>query len=270
MKSIMAGKGTGNDFDTSAVDERKGINSVEVGLRVLEVLSSAGHSLPLKDISRLSGLSGSQSHRYLTNLIRGGLVTQDASTGHYRLGSMALRVGLSALPQIDALKVAEDALDRLVSRITETSMMAIWGERSPVTVRWHRGSTFIFLPVGVGSTFPLLNSATGRVFLGYLPRVVTNSLLEQELEEADLNEETVNMDDVIANVRAQGYSALEGHVLPGYCATCAPVFDSQGEIVAGITIMGMANHPKEIRRASTQTLLDMTRDASRSLGWSEK
>ena len=68
----MAGKGTGNDFDTSAVDERKGINSVEVGLRVLEVLSSAGHSLPLKDISRLSGLSGSQSHRYLTNLIRGG------------------------------------------------------------------------------------------------------------------------------------------------------------------------------------------------------
>src|SRR5688572_32868742 len=73
---------------------RKGIRSVEIGLGVLDVLARAGGPLALKEISRLTRLSASQAHRYLASLMRRDMVVQDAATGHYDLGVMALRLGL--------------------------------------------------------------------------------------------------------------------------------------------------------------------------------
>jgi len=253
--------------DDNGVD-RKGINSVEVGLRVVDTLAAAEGALALKDISDGSGLSRSQTHRYLTSLVRSGMVTQDQATGLYDLGPMALRVGLAALGRIDPIRVAEEALDRLVERIEETSMLAVWGERGPIAVRWRRGKSLIFSTVGLGTTFPLLRSTTGQLFLAYMPRAITNPLLV--LESAELPaDEIESIAGLIGKTRDRRYTSMEGHLVPGVWSASAPVFDSQNEIVAGLTIVGNAHDSTSKRNRSIKTLLQTTTEASVTLGWKE-
>jgi DNA-binding IclR family transcriptional regulator len=51
-------------------------------------------------------------------------------------------------------------------------------------VRWHRTGSFVITALGLGTTLPLLNSATGRIFLSWLPRRVIAEHLEDEVQRA--------------------------------------------------------------------------------------
>jgi DNA-binding IclR family transcriptional regulator len=46
------------------------------------------------------------------------------------------------------------------------------------------------------------------------------------------------VDDAIVETRRHGLSRTIGHPIPGINAFCAPVFDSAGNLVLGITAMG--------------------------------
>ena len=247
----------------------KGINSVEVGIRVLDVMADADGPMALKNISRESGLSPSQTHRYLASLLRQRMVVQDPLTGQYDLGRAAIRIGLAALNRLEPVRVAEEALDLLAEEIPEAAMVAIWGESGPVAVRWKRGQRLLFASVGVGTTFPLLNSTTGRLFLAYMPRVATKPHLDAELAPAKPlgpAHTPSDIEQMISDIRSQGYVEAEGHLAPGIWAASAPVFDSQNQLVACLTIVGAADDATASRRASVKSLVAATRDASERLG----
>jgi len=62
--------------------ERAGIQSVEVGFTLLEVLAKADGPLMLRDLAASANMSAAKAHRYLVSFQRLGLVHQDASTTH--------------------------------------------------------------------------------------------------------------------------------------------------------------------------------------------
>jgi DNA-binding IclR family transcriptional regulator len=62
--------------------QRKGIQSVEQGVKLLETLIAARQALPLRTLAQASGMSPSMAHRYLASFIRADLVHQDAASGH--------------------------------------------------------------------------------------------------------------------------------------------------------------------------------------------
>lgn len=251
----------------------KGINSVEVGVRVLNVLAQSDGPLALKEISRQSGLSPSQTHRYLASLIRQQMVVQDAMTGRYDLGRAAVRIGLAALNRLEPVRVAEEALDTLAEQIPETAMCAIWGETGPVAVRWKRGSRLLFASVGLGTTFPLLNSTTGRLFLAFMPTAATRSTLEAELAQAKAighDHAPEEIKRIITEILENGFAWARDHLAPGIWAASAPVFDSQGQLVAGLTIIGAVDDPSQAQRASVKALVAAARDASERLGASTR
>jgi len=75
---------------------QRGIQSVEIGLRVAKVLADSPGALQLKELAARAGLSPSKTHRYLVSLARGGLVQQ--VDGRYDLGGMALDFGTATDP----------------------------------------------------------------------------------------------------------------------------------------------------------------------------
>ena len=60
---------------------RRGIQSVEIGMRVLTALASLPGPAALSAVAQAAGLSASQTHRYLSSLITAGLARQQAATG---------------------------------------------------------------------------------------------------------------------------------------------------------------------------------------------
>jgi DNA-binding IclR family transcriptional regulator len=221
-------------------DDLQGIQSVETGIAVLQVLAEAGAPLTLGDVSRASGLSASQARRYLVSLVRSGIAAQDQSTGRYDLGSVAMRVGLAALGRVDAVEIAAASLKELVAGLREAGTLSVWGDLGATVVRWFRGGGIGVVSLGLGSIFPLLTSATGRVFLGFLDEDALQPALERELGAAALASRRTKAElaAIRAEVREAGSAVLTGHIMPEIRGAAAPVFDAQGELVAVMAIAG--------------------------------
>jgi len=250
--------------------ERKGIQSVEIGVRVLDALAAATGPLPLREIGRLAGLSASQAHRYLASFLKSGLVQQHPTTGHYDLGSRALHWGLAAMSRIDEVESAAEALKRLSTKFDVTGMVSIWGERGPTCIRMQRGSSLVGTDVGLGTIFPVLGSATGNVFLAFLPSSMTAPYVRRELDSARQRGAPAatarSVAETSAKVRELGYARAHGHFISNLSALAAPVFDFQHELVAALALVVRREHLEKDETRLTAALLAEARGVSKALG----
>jgi DNA-binding IclR family transcriptional regulator len=85
----------------------------------------------------------------------------------------ALRLGASAIRRIDVVNRVSDQLEDLVDQLQMSAHVAIWSHEGPMAVRWQRTSSSLVTSDVLGSVFSLLRSATGNVFLSYLPEGLT-------------------------------------------------------------------------------------------------
>jgi DNA-binding IclR family transcriptional regulator len=212
--------------------QRAGINSLEVGLRLARVLSQGAATKALKDIAAAADMPPAKAHRYLVSLIRAGLAEQDPESARYRLGPLALELGMAALRGVDVLHFGGEVITDLRNEIDETVLLAIWGNMGPVVARWEESSRPVATNVRAGWVMPLANSATGRCFAAYLPSSVSAPLLK--LNPSEKERYAARLEEI----RAHGLSRVEGDLLRGVASVAAPVFGHGGNIVAVIASLG--------------------------------
>ena len=224
--------------------ERAGIQSVEVGFSLLEVLSRAAGPLMLRDLAAAAGMSAAKAHRYLVSFQRLELVVQDASSTRYDLGPAALKLGLASLSRLDAVKLARERIGALMERIGHTLALAVWGNQGPTIVHWEESPQAVTVNLRLGDVMPLLTSATGRCFAAWLPRDAITPMLKDEIARAhkqgraDVPGTLAEARAVLDEVKQRGAARVVDTLLPGIVGFCAPVFDSDGHIALGIVALG--------------------------------
>lgn len=256
---------TALDDETEEKGLQSGVQSVETAARVLAAFIGAPGALPLKSVAAAAGMSGGKAHRYLVSLCRAGLVEQDSETQRYDLGGLALRVGLAALARLDVVRLAAPVLVDLRDRLNETVALAVWGESGPTVVRWEESTRPVTVNVRIGSTLPLLVSATGRTFLTWMPEHRTAALVAREQALSGVDDAAVA--DFRANARATGLGTVDGALLPGVAAVSAPVFDHKGDLIAAITALGhQGAFSVAVDGDPAQAVLDAAHGLTRRLG----
>jgi DNA-binding IclR family transcriptional regulator len=241
---------------------RRGIQSVEIGLRVIDALRRAAGPQTLKELAQSSDIPPSNCHRYLVSFVRAGFVCQDPATACYDLGPQLLQAGLAALSRLDAVAVGTDALTRLVDVSGHTGLLAVWADLGAVIVRWMPGRLAVRTTLSTGSTLPLLTSATGRVFLAYLPKRQTEHLAAREMLAKKVDAEAI-----VAGVRTSGIAQVRGDHIPGLSAISSPLLDVHGEAAAALTLVGLSNG---FASKTIAALRSIASEASATLGWSKR
>lgn len=260
--------------------ERRGVQSIDVGLRILQVLASHDSALPLKTISELVGMAPSNVHRYLASFVRSGLLRQDQDTARYDLGRLALQVGLSALSRLDVMELAPRELKRLVAEHGLLGVVVIFGDQGATIVRFQQCSPPITISLALGSIVPTLRSASGQVFVAFLPEEITRHIVERELKlnvGYDLAPSTPRTAGEVRRladkVRSQFHSVVAVDVSPGIRAIASPILNAHGEAVATLCLMGPekqlgSNHPA--LHALVKTCGQLSREAGYSGHWPEQ
>jgi DNA-binding IclR family transcriptional regulator len=223
---------------------RAGIQSIEVGTRLLRALADSPAALPLKELAERAGMSMSKAHRYLVSLARVELVVQHGATGRYDLGALALGLGLAAMGRIDAMQLGLEALPDLRDRTGVTAVLAIWGDRGPTVIRIEEPTRPVSMNVRVGTVLPVASTAIGQMFAAYLPRSVTDPLAASDAAKgAKRRRRPPRLSDrALAEVRARGLGRSIAVYFPGVNALAAPILDFQGRIVAVMGVVGHAAH----------------------------
>lgn len=225
----------------------KGVNgnrSVVVGVHLLKTIAAIDGPATLGDIAVQAGMSASRTHRYLAGLIETGLVEQEQNSGRYALGATIVELGLIALGRTDAVKLGGETLSLLTERTGLVSLLSTWGSHGPTIIKWEQGRLNTAVRIREGRNLPLLTTATGRVFLAFVPDTDIAALLRQEMVQQSVSPKRKMRDisDVHAlraEVLRHGLGRMIGEENPGLAALAAPVFDHDGRIVLTITLVSI-------------------------------
>jgi DNA-binding IclR family transcriptional regulator len=263
------------DAGTVELLGRKGIQSVDVGFRLLNALQQSTRPLSLTALSEATGMTPSKCHGYLSSFLRVGLIAQKESGGVYDLGPAALRLGLAALERIDALQEARQAMGQLCEDLQETIVLSVWGNHGPTVVYKQDGPRWSPLSVRVGIVLPIL-SATGMVFLSGSKPEAVEGLIRKELDAAPADNPwkaspVEEIQDLLEQVRVKRVVAGRGHIFPGYSGICSPIYDHEGSVCAALMAMGaVPQFDRSEDGANADALKRAAAGVSERIGWREK
>lgn len=239
---------------------RRGIQSVEVGGRLLHALAHHGRAMALKDLAAEAGMTAAKAHPYLVSFGHIGLVQQDSASGRYALGPLVLQLGLISLQQADPVRLAAPLLPELAARTGHTVALVVWGGRGPTVVLREASPAAVHVDLRHGTVFSIAGTASGRLFAAHLPEALVRPVYEAERALAMAAARRGNggaaatrsaaLDGVaaapawplfvrdLAEVQRHGLGRAEEAVLAGVSALSAPVFDHGGAMVLAITAIG--------------------------------
>ncbi len=218
------------------------IQSIEVGMRVLQALTEQQRPLALKELAALADMPPGKAHPYLVSFMAAGMVKQSPLTGHYELGPAALQMGLAALQQLDPLTEASQEAAVLATRADLSIALAVWGQLGPTVVRLDEPRYPLHVNLRVGTVMSLFNTITGRVFAAYLPEKMVRTMLEDEHRRvvggtsADFDAPEIQR--LLTEIRASGIGRGLSMPQPGVNTLCAPVFDAAGHLALVMTMIG--------------------------------
>ncbi|MBN8941006.1 MAG: IclR family transcriptional regulator [Rhizobiales bacterium] len=258
---------------------RRGIQSIEIGFKILDYLRTERRPVPLKMIAAGTGMSAANVHYYLVSFQAVGIVRQEADTGCYALGPYALKLGMAAIEQFDVFTAARPVMAELATTIGHTVFLGVWGNRGPTIVyRVEGGSSRPIIELRVGSVLTLLRSALGRNFLAHLPGDITSAMLDQELLEErshaavtradDTPTARAEVEDMVATIRQNGISRCRDALLANFTSLSAPIFDQGGFMIAAITLMGpIGTLDDDLKGPTAEALRAQARAISATAGW---
>ena len=258
----------------------RGIQSIEVGGRLLLALAHHGQPLALKDLAAAADMSAGKAHPYLVSFIKLGLVERETEGGRYGLGPLALQMGLIGLQQYDPVRLATERIDELARATGHTVAIAVWGHRGPTLVRIAEAPTPVHVSMRHGTVMSIPDTASGRLFAAFGPAQAVREALANEarLSGAPARHARARapgrfglgpaFDREIDKVRADGIACIDGVALPGLGAVSVPVFDARGQLVLSLTAIGpSATFDASADGAVAAQLKPAARQLSMRLGW---
>jgi DNA-binding IclR family transcriptional regulator len=254
--------------------------SVKMVERIASILRLLGardaQGVGLAEICALTDLRKTTAHRLLAALSEAGLVYQDVTTRHYRLGYAAAALARSAFEQHVA-GAARPSLLRLAEATGDTAFASIREGTAAICVAREAGSFPIrTLTLSVGDRRPLGVGAGSLALLAFLPdATIENILARNAAWLRDFQDFTpANLRKLVARTRKEGFALNEGRIVAGMNAVAVPVRDERGEPIAALSIAAIRDRMTARRIGELVALLhnevrilgDMLRPPAKAAG----
>ena len=230
---------------TPVAGRRQRVQSVEMGIQVLQALAAMGGAASLTALSQRVDESPAKVHRYLAGLVSTGMVSQDLVASRYMLGPESINIGLAAMRHLDVVSCSAPVMAALAETCNASCCLGILGNGGPVIVRWEEPRQPVTVNVRLGSVLPVLWSATGRAFAAFSRPGLLDQVIRQELKDATPEQRKelpsrAAVDAMLEEIRAQGCATVHGVLLAGINAIAVPVFDATDRLAGVITALGVA------------------------------
>lgn len=239
--------------ETKAGPRVRPVPAVTRAIAILRLLGKASGPMTLKAISQELDMVTSTCLHILRVLVDEGLIKVDPATKRYGLGVGMLALARSVIDSSPFPTLVQPVLDRLASTWNVTAIgVEVTGIEHMVVLALSRSRTPFRLHVDVGSRFPALISATGRLVAAY------SELSEAEVERRFKALRWDQPPDIdawrkeVQAVRRKGYSMDRGNYISGITVIAVPVFDARERMSHSLVAAGVAD---QIDGTKSQSLI---------------
>jgi IclR family transcriptional regulator, pca regulon regulatory protein len=225
-------------------DRRNGdfVQSLSRGLRVIRSFGYDHPQMTLSDIARETLLTRAAARRFLLTLTQLGYARSDGR--YFSLTPRVLELGYAYLSSLSLTEVAQPHVEDLVTRVHESSSVAVLDEVEIVYVVRVPTRRIMTVSISVGTRFPAYATSMGRVLLAGLDEGELDRRLKQ-MSLDSLTSHTVrdkaHLRKLITQVRSNGYATTDQELEDGLRSTAAPIRDRSGTVVAAINASAQAS-----------------------------
>jgi DNA-binding IclR family transcriptional regulator len=237
------------------------LKTVNRALDVLLLFDEEHPEWSVAELSQALGLHRSIVYRVLRTFEQRGVLTRGHPGGRYRLGLKLVELANVVLANMDSRQVAHPVMERLVRETGESAFLTVVSEDESVCIHRIESSQRVRVTLTIGGRYPLYAGASDKLLLAYLPPEEIDKVIARGLKQ--LTPDTITSPDGLredlAKIRRQGWAFSVGELTPGVAAIAVPLRDSNGDVVAALSIGGLASRFGENR---LQTLIEITCQAA--------
>ncbi len=249
------------------------VQSFARGLQVIRSFSAQAPRQTLSEVAERAELTRAGARRILLTLQQLGYVESDGK--HFWLTPRILDLGFSYLSSMPIWDLAEPEVEALVSRVKESSSIAVLDGAEIVYVMRVPTHKIMKISLGIGSRLPAYCTSLGRVLMSDLE----DDEIVRRLESAPRTAltrltvtDTATLLKRIQQVRKQGWCLSNQELEEGLISVAAPLRGANGRVTAAINVSGQANRTdaKTMQEQILPALLETAATVSRLLRQKER
>lgn len=225
------------------------LKTVDRALRVLLQFDEEHPEWSSGELAQSLGLHRSIVYRILSTLQRRGFVTQIGDRGRFRLGNKLVELGNVVLASNDLRQIAHPFMAWLVRETGESAFLTVASEDESICIDKIDSRRQVRVTLTIGGRYPLHAGASNKILLACLPSDTVDNLVTKGLESITPRTITdaTRLKEDLATIRAQGYAISVGELTPDVAALAVPLRNSNGSVVAALSIAGLASRFGEDR-----------------------
>ncbi len=224
-----------SEVDTGEGSKKYSAPALEKGLDILELLSAQTKMLSKTRIAQELGRSASEVFRMLGCLEERGYICEQVPGEGYGL-TMRLHELVNKWPPHERLIAAALPEMRLLADETlQSCHLGVHNSGKLYVVAQAESPLPISLNFKIGSEFPLLRTASGRVLLAFQTKKVADYWTHTIAPDLDAEAQAI-LAGKCEKIRREGIEISESDRVEGLIDLSCPIMDAQGAAVAAITI----------------------------------
>jgi len=237
------------------------LKTVSRALDVLFLFDKEHPEWSVAELSQALGLHRSIVYRILCTFEQRGIVSRSDTGGHYRLGLRLVELANVVLANMDLRQVARPVMERLVRETGEAAFLTVVSEGESVCIEKVDSLQPLRSMLTIGDRSPLHAGASNKLLLAYLSTDTVDELIASGLEPITPRTITdaTRLREDLAKIREQGWAYTVGELTPDVAAISVPLRDSNGTVVAALSIAGLASRFSE---DGLPALISVTRQAA--------
>ena len=207
-------------------------------LGILALYTQDRTSYTVTELSRLSGLPLTTTHRLVRELAGWGALERDDG-GVYRIGLRLVEVASLCPRGVGLRDVALPFLEDLYEVTHQNVQLAVRDGTEIVYVERIAGHDAVSVHTRIGARWPLHATGVGLVLLAFAPPEVLDEVLRTPLQV--FTPRTIDtpgrLRTVLAEVRRTGVAISDQQITMDACSVAAPVRDAAGATIASVSIV---------------------------------
>ncbi len=218
-------------------------------VRLLKLFTIERPEMSLAEVSKLSGLNKTTTHRLLRALQSEGLIDRNALSARYSLGAVLMALGVQALASSDLRRRVRPLLKLLAHESGETATLEVPIEDSMLVLDEVTGRHVMGAGGHVGTRWPLHATSTGKAVLAFddcgLERLPTSMMPLTRKTLVHKN----SFRPQLVDIRRRGYAEAVDELEDGFTAVATVIRGALGDVQGALSICGPTQRLTSARRA---------------------
>ena len=246
------------------------IQSLQIGLNILEILAKEKEPLKFTDIQNRTSMTKSNLYKYLATLSQFGMIYRNPQTNTYTLGHKLVQLGNVALSHTSIIEMVIPYFKKINEQTNLTVLLAVPSPQGPL-ISYISNSVEYGINIGaqMGTHLPL-NCSTGIVFSTFEKNAMMKAWELEELKkfsESELEQFKKEKENTKQFYFATKKEPLVTHV----SSFSVPILNFNEELLGAITVVGITDTvPKTLNDPTGQFVLGTAMEISEYYGYSSK